>query len=156
MKKNIIYIIAIICIVGFVSGFLTYLYINEVNALNDMTISVRAVTLDELRFTYSRLKVVVEFTNPSSLGLSDVSSWFDVYIANTVVGNGSFSNFDIDAKFTSSKEVYITVYHADVADAVIDAIENHNFDLTIEGTVRQKVLFDILTVTKPFTATYSY
>lgn len=56
----------------------------------------------------------------------------------------------------TAKDVTLTIYYADVANAVLDGIQNRNFDLTIEGEAKGTVFFDLFTVSSRFVSTYSY
>ncbi|RLF56978.1 MAG: hypothetical protein DRN27_08670 [Thermoplasmata archaeon] len=154
IKKTFIAII-ITAIVVF-SSMLGYLYISDVSALDDVEINIEQITLEEIRLTYCKLNLRIDVYNPAHQDISEVHSNFDVSIAGNYVGKGVFPKSFIPAQSNCEKEVILTIYYADVTNAVINGIQNRNFDLTIEGEAKGKVMFNLFTVSKKFSSTYSY
>jgi len=154
--KNKTKIIAVIAIIVILSSVLSYRYVTDVAALNDVEVTVESITLQELRIAYCTLKLSVDIFNPTHQDLSEVSAEFDVFIADSYVGSGSFPKSFIPTQSNSKKDVTLTIYYANVANAVLDGIQNRNFDLTIEGEAKGKVFFDLFTVSSRFVSTYSY
>ena len=149
-------IIAVIAIFIILSSVLSCRYVTDVAALNDVEVTVEGITLQELRVTYCTLKLSIDIFNPTHQDISGLSAIFDVSIADNYVGSGSFPKSFIPAQSNSKKDVTLTIYYADVANAVLDGIQNRNFVLTIEGEAKGNVFFDLFTVSRKFVSTYSY
>ncbi len=149
-------IISVVIILLIFSGFFSYQYVADTVALNNVEVTVESITLQELRLSYCKLKLSVDIYNPSHQDISEVSAVFDVFIAGNYVGSGSFPKSFLPAQSNSEKDVTLTIYYTDVANAVIDGIQNRNFDLTIKGEAKGKVVFNLFTVSKGFVSTYSY
>lgn len=149
-------ILIVIIIVIFISGFLSIRYIADASALEKINVTVENTSIQELRLTYCKLKLKVSISNPTTEYISGLSAEFDVSIGGTYVGNGSFQTVSIPAQSNKTGDVLLTIYYANVGNAVIDGIKTENFDLTIHGEAKGNVLFNLLTVTKSFTASYSY
>ena len=152
-KTKIIMVIAI-CVI--LSGFLSYQYVTDVTALNSVEVTIDDIKLQELRLTYCKLKLSFDIYNPAHQDISGLSAVFDVSIAGNYVGSGSFPKSSLPAQSNSKKYVTLTIYYADVANAVKNGIIDRNFDLSIEGEARANVLFDLFTVSKNFVLIHSY
>ncbi len=136
---------------------MSYQYITDVTALNSVEVTVDDIKLQGTEvLTYCKLKLSVGIYNPTHQDLSGVSAEFDVFIADSYVGSGSFPKSFIPAQSNSKKDVTLTIYYADVAKAVFDGITERNFYLSVEGEARANVLFDLFTVSRKFVSTYSY
>ncbi len=149
-------IISVITILLVFSGFLSYQYVTDTAALNNVEVIVESITLQEPRLSYCKLKLSVDVYNPSHQDISEVTAVFDVFIAGNYVGSGSFPKSFLTAQSNIKKDVSLTIYYADMASAVITGIQNKNFDLTIEGNAKGTVFFNLFTVSKEFVSTYSY
>jgi LEA14-like dessication related protein len=149
-------ILIMITIVIFISGFLSIRYIASASAIEKVNVTVENTSIQELRLTYCKLKLEVSISNPTTEHISELSAEFDIFIASTYVGNGSFQTVSIPAQSHKTGDVFLTIYYANVGNAVIDGIQTGNFDLTIQGEAKGNVLFNLITVTKSFTASYSY
>ncbi|UCD12955.1 MAG: LEA type 2 family protein [Thermoplasmatales archaeon] len=149
-------ILVVIIIVIFISGFLSVRYIADVSAFEKINVTVKNTSIQELGLTYCKLKLKVSISNPTTEHISGLSAEFDVSIANTHVGNGSVPKVTIPAQSHTTRDVPLTIYYANVGNAVINGIKTGNFDLTIDGTANVNVLFNLLMISKPFTASYSY
>ena len=154
IKKT--YIAIIITIIIIFSSLLGYRYITDASAIDDVEVILEQLTLEELRLTYCTLKLSIDIYNPSYQDISEVSAVFDVFIAGNYVGSGSFPKSFLPSQSNSKKDVSLTIYYADMASAVINGIQNGNFDLTIEGEAKGTVFFNLFTVSKEFVSTYSY
>ena len=154
IKKK--YVAIIITIIFIFSSLLGGLYITDASSLDKVEVTVVGITLEELRLTYCKFTLSIDIYNPAHQDISEVYALFDVSIAGNYVCNGIFPKSFLPAKSNIEKEVTLTIYYADVAIAVIDGIQNRNFDLTIEGEAKGKVLFNLFTVSKNFVSTYSY
>ena len=62
----------------------------------------------------------------------------------------------IPAQSKIKRDVILTIYFADVGNAVIDGIQTRNFDLAINGQAKGNVLFNLIAVSKSFAASYSH
>ena len=149
-------ILIVITIVIFISGFLSIRYIASASAIEKVNVTVENTSIQELRLTYCKLKLKVSISNPTTEYFSELSAEFDVFIASTYVGNGSFQTVSIPAQSHETGDVFLTIYYANVGNAVIDGIKTGDFDLSIHGEAKGNVLFNLLTVSKSFNAYYSY
>ena len=153
IKIKIISIVIIICLILI---FFFGRYTADVSALEKINISVESITIEEVRLNYCKLKVNVNVLNPTSEYISDFTAQFDIYIANTYVGNGSIPKVSIPIQSEKIKNVSITIFYVNVGNAVIDGIQTRNFNLSIQGTTTVKVLFNLMSISKQFSASYSY
>jgi len=149
-------ILIVITVVIFISGFLSIRYMADASALEKVNVTVENISIQELRLTYCKLKLKMDIFNPTTEYISELSAKFDVSIAGTYVGNGSTPTVSIPAQSHKTGDVPLTIYYANVGNAVIDGIQTGNFDLTIHGEAKGNVLFNLLTVTKSFIASYYY
>ena len=60
------------------------------SAIENVKVTVENTSIQELRLTYCKLKLKVSISNPTTEYFSELSAEFDVFIASTYVGNGSF------------------------------------------------------------------
>jgi hypothetical protein len=149
-------IISIAIIILLIFIFFFSRHTAKVSALEKINISVESITIKEVRLNYCKLKVNVNILNPTSELISDLSAQFDIFIADTYVGNGSIPKVSIPIQSGKIKNVSITIFYVNVGNAVIDGIQTRNFDLSIQGTATVTVLFNLISISKPFTAFYSY
>jgi len=149
-------ILIVVTIVIFISGFLVIRYTTDVSALEKVNITIENINIQELHLTYCKLKLKVNISNPTNEYISGLFAEFDISIASTYVGNGSVPIVSIPAQSQTKRDVILTIYYADVGNAVIDGIQTGNFDLTIHGEAKGNVLFNLITVSKSFTASYSH
>lgn len=149
-------ILIVITIVIFILSFLSIRYMASASAIEKVNVTVENTSIQELRLTYCTLKLEVSISNPTTEYISGLSAEFDVFIASTYVGNGSFLTVSIPAQSDKTGDVLLTIYYTNVGNAVIDGIKTGDFDLTIHGEAKGNVLFGLLTVTKSFTSSYSY
>lgn len=149
-------ILIIVTIVILISGFLVIRYTADISALEKVNITIENINLQELNLTYCKLKLKVNISNPANEYISGLFAEFDISIAGTYVGNGSVPTVSIPAQSHIKRDVILTIYYTDVGNAVIDGIKTGNFDLTIHGEAKGNVLFNLITVSKSFTASYSH
>ncbi len=149
-------ILIVVTIVIFISGFLVIRYTTDVSALEKVNITIENINIQESHLTYCKLKLKVNISNPTNEYISGLFAEFDISIASTYVGNGSVPTVSIPAQSQTKKDVILTIYYADVGNAVIDGIQIGNFDLTVHGEAKGNVLFNLITVSKSFTASYSH
>jgi hypothetical protein len=155
MKKNVkISITIVICIICCI--FLSFQYVTETTALNNLEITLYDIKIQDLKLTYCTLKLSLYLNNPSEIHISDLSAEFDVFIAGNFVGTGTLPKSSIPPKLNSNKDVYLQIYYSDVATAVIDGIKNGNFDLSIDGVAKANVFFNLFPISKKIASTHSY
>lgn len=149
-------IIIVIAMILTISGFLGYTYYADITTLYNTKVTIKDIHLQELSFTYCKLKIYIDISNPTDRDISGLSAVFDIYIADNYVGLGSFEKASIPAQSNKEKDVTIIIYYANVAVAVVDGIKKGDFDLTIKGEASGKVLFGLITVSEQFKATQTY
>jgi hypothetical protein len=122
-------------------------------AINELTIHAEDVRLADIGLTSCDLLVTINFTNPTGRDLSIVSARFDVFVADSYVGNSSFS---IPNKSSKEHVISLTLLYSDIAHAVIEGIKNKNFDIDISGEAQGQVFYDLFIVSVPFSASSTY
>jgi hypothetical protein len=155
MKKKLVVLLVIILAI-IILIFLTLKYVNEISAISKLQLTIKGIQIQELKATYTKLKLDIEITNPTNEGISQLSTYYNIFIADTIVGEGSIPITYIFAQSTKETSTTFIIYYANVTNAVIDAITNKNFNLTIDGILHAKVLFSIVRISHEFSASYSY
>jgi hypothetical protein len=153
-KKSSVFLVIIVAVV--ILSFLAIWYTTEASAISKLQVTVKGVQIQEIRVTYTKLKLNIEISNPTSEDISQLSTDFNIFIAGSIVGEGSMPLTDIPAQTVKETNTTAIIYYANVANAVKDAITNQNFKLTIQGTLHAKVLFGLLSLSQDFSSTYSY
>jgi len=160
MRKAILSIVIFIIIILSILSFIFVNYKSDVEAINDIDISLNNVDIFDLEITSFKLNLDVEIINPSNREINQLSSDFDIYIENKYIGTGNFSNADIQKNSNISKDVIITIYYSGLAEAVVNIIENlisdGEFDLRINGIIYAKALFGMSIIEQIFIASKTY
>jgi LEA14-like dessication related protein len=125
-------------------------------AINDLKIHVEDVRLTDIGLTSCDLLVTINFTNPTNRDLSIVSATFDVFIADSYVGNSSLLQLSIPNKSSRVHVISLTLLYSNIAHAVIQGIKNKNFDIYISGEARGYVFYELFIVSVPFSASSTY
>jgi len=155
MKKitNIVAIVSIVLISFLVLG---YIIISDASAIDSIIINVENVTIQDLKLKSCELKLDIKITNPTPNQISDLTANFDIFISNTDVGDGKLSKISIVPISSEISEVYLTIFYANVGQAVINGLQTGDFQLRISGEAKINIFFNFLSATKPFSASYSY
>jgi len=160
MKNKLVITSIIIAIVLSVLVFLWFSYNADLEAISNIDVTLDDLDLTDIKLTSFKLILNVNISNPTNQYISNLSSNFDIFIANNYVGNGEFSKVTIPRKSQSNKDVIVIVYYSGLADAVVDIIKkvitNEEFDLTIDGEVRGNALFGLTSVSQSFKLTKTY
>lgn len=147
-------------IIGLVIVILIAISIQQIMAdaaaINDLRIHVEDVRLADIGLTSCDLLVTINFTNPTSRDLSIVSATFDVFVADSYVGNSSLLQLSIPNKSSREHEISLTLLYSDIAHAVIEGIKNKNFDIYISGEAQGYVFYELFIVSVPFSASSTY
>jgi hypothetical protein len=160
MRKEIIATILIIIIS---ISFLSFIFINyksDVEAINNINVILRDVDIFDMKITSFKLKMDVEINNPSNREIIELSSDFEIFIEKNYIGEGNFSDVNIQKNSSIYKDIFITIYYSGLAEAAVKIINNlideGEFKLTIEGSIYAKALFGMSTIKQNFTASKSY
>ena len=149
-----------ICIgIGIITVFLLlfgFTVFNGVNTLNNISVHVQNIQLEDIGLSSTKLKLTVLFSNPTAHDLSYLSGVFSIYIADTYVGNGSFPYFSLYANSQKSEVVSLTLYYANLANAVLEGLRQGEFDLTFKGEIQTRILFDLLTIKHSFSSSATF
>ena len=141
-----------------ITGFIGYTYISDVSSLNKVKIELLDAFIIEAKLSYFKLKLIVNISNPTESHISYLESKFDLFLSSNYIGEGNFSIINIYPKSHQIKDITIIVYYDGLVSAVIEIIEDFisgkKVELTIDGIISGKVLFDFITITKNFTAVY--
>jgi hypothetical protein len=160
MNKKLVITSIVILIVIFVSVFLWFSYKTDLEAISNIEVTLDDIDLEDVNFTSFKLKLNVNISNPTNQYISNLSSNFDIYIAENYVGKGEFSKVSIPKNSHSDKDIIVIVNYKDLAVAVVDiiinVINNEEFDLTIEGKIIGNALFGLTYVSHSFKETKTY
>ena len=156
LVKTVIAVVLILSVIG----FLGYNYNADVEAISNIEVTLDDINLTDINFTSFKVKLDVNISNPTNQHISNLSSNFDIYIAENYIGKGNFSKVSIPASSHCSKDVFVTIYYSGLADAAADVIKsiitNEEFDLTIDGEISGNALFGLTTVSQSFKAIQTY
>ena len=147
-------VLILVIIASLVGAGLGYTYYQDVSAIRDSTVVLQDVRLTALTLTQATLAIQVTVTNPSSREITDLSVAFDLSVAAVVVGEGRFPVMTIAARASQTQEMNITLYFVGLTSAVITALREGNFAMTITGTVSGRVLFGLATFSQSFSSSY--
>ena len=155
-------ITTIFLIIILLTFFFGYTYYADAQAIQQIRAKVYSfnpnsnIVLDLSERTID-LNFTLNFTNPSSRDIRDISSSFNIYIEENFIGKGSFSNLFIKANSSEFKEITVSFNLKGFAHSFIDtisnAIKNENTKMTVEGTMTASVLFGLATASHSYTAT---
>jgi len=153
-KKLPIFLVIIVAVV--ILSFLAIRYTMEATAISKLQVTVKSVQIQEIKVTYTKLKLFIEISNPTNEDISQLSTDYNIFIAGSIVGEGSMPLTNIPAQTVKETSTTVIIYFANVANVVIDAITNQKFNLTIQGTLHAKVLFGLVSILQDFSSGYSY
>lgn len=145
-----------IIVIFLLLSFFLNRYLADVSALEKINITVDSIQIEELQLKYCKLKLSINIINPSNEDISELSAEFNIFIANTNVGNGSVPAVSIKANDQVRRDIIIKINYADVGIAVMEVIQTGKFELTINGFAQGYIFFYLLYVTKQFNASYSF
>ena len=143
----------IIITVTIAIGYSVY---TDVSALSKITVTIHNIQLQEVHLTYSQIQFTLFFTNPTTKNITKLQGEFTIYLTNNSIGKGNFSELSIPPQSNTEKPVEFTIYYSQVANAVIEGIQQREFTLTLYGEIQSPILFDLLTITHPFTSSRSF
>jgi LEA14-like dessication related protein len=157
-------ILAIVIIIIISISFLSYIFLNyrsDVEAINNLNLDLKDVDIFEINILTSfKLKLTVEITNPSNREINDLSSNFEIFIEDQYIGQGNFSNVNINKNSKINQDISITIYYSGLAEAIVEIIKNlideGDFTLKIDGTLYAKTLFGMSTIKQHYFAIKSY
>jgi len=153
-KKSFYFLIVIVAVV--ILSFFSVRYIMGASAISKLQVKVLSVQISEIKLSYTKLKLNLEILNPTGEDVSLLSAGYNIFIAGSIVGEGSMSLANIPAQTAKYTSTTVVIYFASVANAVVDAITNQNFNLTIQGTLHAKVFFGLFSISKDFSSDYYY
>jgi LEA14-like dessication related protein len=154
IKKRHLIIIGLVIVILIAISILQIMA--DAAAINELKIHVEDVRLADIRLTSSDLLVTINFTNPTSRDLSIVSATFDVFVADSYVGNSSLLQLSIPNKSSREHVISLTLLYSDIAHAAIEGIKNKNFDIDISGEAQGYVFYELFIVSVPFSASSTY
>jgi hypothetical protein len=157
-------ILAIVIIIIISISFLSYIFLNyrsDVEAINNLNLDLKDVDIFEINILTSfKLKLTVEITNPSNREINDLSSNFEIFIEDQYIGQGNFSNVNINKNSKINQDISITIYYSGLAEAIVEIIKNlideGDFTLKIDGTLYAKTLFGMSIIKQNYFAIKSY
>lgn len=154
IKKRHLIIIGLVIVILIAISILQIMA--DAAAINELKIHVEDVRLADIGLISCDLLVTINFTNPTSRDLSIVSATFDVFVADSYVGNSSLLQLSIPNKSSREHVISLTLLYSDIAHAVIEGIKNKNFDIYISGEAQGYVFYDLFIVSVPFSASSTY
>lgn len=143
-------------VVALVAAGVGYTYYIDVAAIRDSTVVMEDARLTALSFTQATLAIQVTISNPSSRDISDLTVSFALLVSEAFVGNGSFPSLTIPAHDLRTQELNVTIYFAELTSAVITAIQQGAFLITMQGIVRGRVMFGLTTFSQSFSSSYTF
>ena len=160
MKKEYSIILIIIIVTILLFSFIFINYNSDFEAINSLNVKLRDVDIFDASIASFKLKLIVEIINPSDRDIIELSSDFEIFIEDNYIGEGNFSNININKNSSENKDIIIIIYYSGIAEAVVDVIENiineGNFNLKINGTLYAKALFGLSLIEQNYIATKSY
>jgi LEA14-like dessication related protein len=154
IKKRHLVILGLVIVIPIAISILQIMA--DAAAINELKIHVEDVRLADIRLTSCDLLVTINFTNPTNRDLSIVSATFDVFVADSYVGNSSLLQLSIPNKSSREHVISLTLLYSDIAHAVIEGIKNKNFDIYISGEAQGYVFYELFIVSVPFSASSTY
>ena len=91
-KKMFSIIIIIISILLLTSFFIVDIYNTNVETINSINVVLDDLNIQDISLTSFKLKLYVNFSNPTYQPIYNLKSNFDIFISNNYIGNGNFSN----------------------------------------------------------------
>lgn len=149
-------IIAIITISVLLIAFFSYTYYSDASAISKINITIKKASVEEISLTYTELKITIDINNPSQRDISIQKANFKIYISGVYIGDGIVTKINVPAESNKEKDVTITVYYSNVANAVVEAITKFVFELSIEGKADVNIIFGLLTFSEKFEASRSF
>jgi len=131
-------------------------FMADAAAVNEFKINVENVRLADIGLASCTLWVTINFTNPTNQDLSIVSATFDVFVADSYVGNSSVTQFSIPKKSSREQVISLTLLYSNIAHAVMEGIRNKNFDIDISGEAQGYVFYRLFIVSIPFSISSTY
>lgn len=148
--SSVIFLILIFSVIGFI-------YYAEVEAVSQTRVEIKSIDLIEIYASGVKLFFIVNFINPTGRRISDLSSDFNIYIDSIKIGEGFFSNIDIEPYDEISKEVLVTIKYSSAAYALKELILNFIIGIKtsfrLEGVITADVLFGLSETSHRFVAT---
>ena len=149
---KIIGALAILAIVGFAC----YTGYTEKTAVESLEIELVDVAITRIGLTSCDITLRLRFYNPTDHDTPPFSLGFDIYIADHRVGHGSLPEMHVPAHSEKHGDLTITLEYAKLAEAVIDAMVRGEFTLSIVGTLKSRIIFGLIPISRPFEAYYEY
>jgi LEA14-like dessication related protein len=149
IKKRYVMILGLIVVI--LLGLVVLRYMVDAAAINDFKINIKQVNVTHIGLTSCDIIVTVNCTNPTTYDLPIAYATFNVYVADSYVGNSGVSAFTIPKKSSAEQQVSLTVLYTNLAHAVLEALLNNNYTINITGEAHGYVLYGLFTTTVPFT-----
>jgi hypothetical protein len=153
--------IIILCVVvGLLLSFcfFNYLYSKGVESVEDMEVVILDISFSEVKVSSCVLGVLVNISNPSDYYFSGVSSVFDIFIDDNVIGSGSFSELDIPAFSSRVVEIPVTIMYLGLAQGVVELVTDflmgNPTSLFFSGDLSIRIFFGFMTITRSFSSLY--
>ncbi|RLF39431.1 MAG: hypothetical protein DRN12_07015 [Thermoplasmata archaeon] len=144
-------VILLIVTVFFISN-----YYGDVEALENVDVSVESVYISRFGLTDCTFILTLNISNPSSHDISSLSSNFEIFVENISIGYGNFSGVDIKAYTAVRKDISVIVVYSSVAEAAVNTLRNiwkgGSPTVEIKGEISGSILFGLTTFSYPFIA----
>jgi len=147
MKKYLVLAAASLLIFS----FLSYTFYSDVRALENIKVEVNDVRIEKL-LPNIVLGISMKLINERGRKIEDLEGDMDIYILNESVGKINFSHVDIGAHSYAEMEVPLTLYYDKIAKSILKAINSMNFSITIEGSIKGRILFGLMKYSVPVMA----
>ena len=146
--KKIAFFIAI-----FIITFIFYNAYADINAIKNSKIEIYGVKIEKI-LPYIVLNIGMKIINNESRNIKELEGHFEIFILNISIGKMKFGKINVVPYSSKKLNISLIIYYDKVAESIIEIINQLNFNMTIKGKVRGKILFGLIEYEKPFEAIY--
>ena len=158
MNKNFQKIIAILIILILTISIVGFTYYRDADALSKVRLEINDIEFISPTLTNVTLKFSVKFINPSDTNINNLESVFDIFIESNYIGEGNFSNIDIQSNSNITKQIKVTIIYSGLAHSVVDIILNFisgkTSSLKIDGNLRSDTVFGLIKISEKYYVEY--
>ncbi len=132
-------------------SLLSYTFYSDVRALERIKVEIKDVTIRQI-LPDMVLGISIKFINEEGREIRNMGGDIDVYILDKWVGKLNFSGVNIDGHSYQEIEIPLTLYYEHLTKSIVQAINEMNFNLSIKGIIKGKVLFGLVDYKVPVMA----
>ncbi len=156
--KNNKKIFTTITIITIILSFLGYNYYKDADALSKARLEINDIEFVSPTLINVTLKFSVKFINPTDTDINNLESKFDIYIESNYIGNGKFSNINIESSSNVTEQIKVSIIYSGLAHSVVDIILNfisgESSSLKIDGNLKSDAVFGLIKISERYITTY--